>query len=459
MSGVPDDKEWVDVDELIAFYESWGLQGADKRVYLELRKANDSLLKKCDLARREAWDGIDRLGPDAGGITPALGGRIVDMVRAGLDEGLAIVMLESIYIRNRRYGELFGICEDILGFEGHARDLMQGSTLVESTIHQLVRHLAGGQESPQDLGRLADRCANILSRRARALGIDIAEHKEESNPLYRIDLIAMDICARRHIEPPQKIAGLLRGYSRTCAFLGLTPDKISPLAQKRTDLAYHASIAMHLRGSAPRHTRPRPNPFDILELMLHAMELRGLDLRDGRYDGWRDGLCHKKFTQTLFEMRLHLHLLAVDDNPELEPPIDNGKQADLRVGDLHIEAFAPREASSTAYGHMLFTDPHGSLVNKICGKEQACSFGQRRSIIVVEDPHDYAGDEGFLKELAEGIGERPQVGGVLLARDCGIKYACAFVKNPRAISEIPPEVEEMVVRALGAPFVRQDASP
>lgn len=454
MSGVTDDRGWVDVDEAIALYKSRGLRGDDQRVYLELKRVDNDFCKKYNAAMREAWDRVDRLDPGAdggSGITPALGGRIVDMIQEGLDDALALVMLDRVYLQNGLYAEYLDVCGDILKFKGHARDVMVGSTLVEYAVHQLVSHLSAAQASAQERDGLAAKCAELLKGRARMLGMDMFEHGDESDPLYRADLIAMDICARRSFEPPGEIAGLLQGYPRLCAFLGLAPDGISPLVEKRADIAYYASVAINVRRATPFHERPRAGPLDELEWLLGAMKNRGLDARDGRYDSWRSGMCGEELLQRLLEMRLYLHFLPVDRNLELEPAIDNGKKADLRVRHLYIEAFAPHEAARTAFGHIVPKDYPDGQARKVLRKKQIDSFGDRLSMIVMEDPRSCVDDGAFHRRLACMIRPHTQLGGVLIARDTGGRYACRLVRNPGAAHEITPGVEQTVTRALETP--------
>jgi len=159
------------------------------------------------------------------------------------------------------------------------------------------------QGSAQERDELAARCVRLLEGRARMLGMDMSTHGEEYSPVYRADLVVMDVLAHRHFEPPGKIASLLEGYPRTRGFLGLAPDKISSLVREKADFAYYASIAMHVEGSKPFHEIPRAGPLDRLESMLQAMEGIGLDAHDGRYDGWRKGLCKKEFNQRLLYPR------------------------------------------------------------------------------------------------------------------------------------------------------------
>lgn len=446
----------MEVDDLIALLESRGLQGHDRWVYLQLRRACDGFHKDYDRAMQDARDKIGSLNLDIGNgntVTPMLRAYIVDMIKMGLNDGLAMAILDRVYIQRGMYDEFFAICDDILAFEGEARGRMMGSFLVEYMINRVVHRLSGNQEGPQEIGRLAGRCVGLLRRRADVLGIDVPEHRGESNPLYRASLVSMDVHARRGLESPQSIARLLRDYPALCGFLGLSDDKIPPLVQKAADIAYHASIAIHIRQSAPRHTRPRPGPLDCLESLLRALEARGIRTGDPRYSEWRSGMLGKKLAQYLFEMRLYLHFLQACDSPELEPPIDNGKFADLRIGDLYIEAFAPHDAIDTAYGHIRFADSRRSLVSKIFGKKQICSFGNRRAVIVVEDPHDYVDDTAFQGMLARRIPARPQLAAIFVIRDVGDCYRCAVVRNPEAALGITPQAEQMVMRALGTPYM------
>ena len=454
-SEAPGPEGEMDVDDLIAWLESRHLRGHEREAYLQMRKACEEFGRDCSRAMDRARDEIGRVNMNiehGGSVSPEFRAHIVDMIRAGLEDGLALAILDRAYLQNGLHGEFFGVCEDILKFDGHARDVMMGSVLVEFSIHQLVHRLATGQGDPQKHGELAGRCISLLEKRAGMLGIDISAHKGESNPLYRADLIAMDVYARRHFEHPDKIARILQEYPRLCEFLCLTPDKISSLVRKRKDLAYHASIAVHVKESTPSHERPRPGPLDMLESLLLAMESHGLNARDCVYGSWRSGICDMKLVQCHLEMRLYVHFLPVDRDIELEPPIDDGKLADLKVRGLYVEAFAPHEYTSTAFGHMRLMDAPAGLIQKICEKSQIDSFGRRPSIIVLEDPHNYVNDTAFHEMLARKIRPHAQLGGVLIARDVGTHYRCKLVKNPGAVSGITPEMERMVTQALGTPY-------
>lgn len=452
----------VRVDDMEALLGSAGLQGRDRQVYLQLRKICDGFYRDYGRAMLEAWDRIDSMdmGASGGGaVTPGLRAHIVDMIKMGLDDGLAAAILDRVYLQRGEYGELCGVCRDILAFEGYAGDRMVGSTLPECVINQMISRLSAEQGDPRVREELAGKCAALLRRRAAALGIGVPEHKEEFNPLYRASLVAMDVYARRALEPPQKIATLLRGYPLLWRFLELSDGKAATLAQKAADLTYHASIAIHIRQSAPRHLRPRAGLLDYLESLLRAMESRGIDAGDPGYAGWRDGMRGKKLVQYSFEMRLYLHLLSAFENLKLEPPIDNGKHADFKVRDLYIEAFAPHDAAHTAFGNMRFANPRQALARKIRDKKQVCSFGSRRAVIIVDDPHDYVDDPAFQEVLARRIAARPQLAAVFVARDIGDLYRCAIVRNPEAALEITPETEQMVTRALGTPYMRGPKPP
>jgi len=444
-------------DEMLACIEAGGLRDHDLGAYLQLRKICDYFHKDYNDAMMEVWDRMDCLSHEIGSdgkITPALRAYIVDMVKTGLDENLALSALDSIYIQNGMHEELLGACHEILEFGGFARDMVTGSVLVESAIHRLVYALSTDREDPKKLDKLAKKCGDLLKRRACALGIDVSMHHGESDPLYRTDLISMDVIARRGFKPTQRIACLLREYSGTSRFLGLTGDKISSLVRDRTDLAYHASTAIHERESVPLHESPRPTTLDELESLLLAMERRGLDACDARYDSWRKDMCRKKLAQCVLEMRLYLHFLPADEDLELEPDIDDNKKADLRVKDLYVEAFAPHEATHTAFGHMLLANSSEGLARKICGKSQIGSFGSRRSIMVLKDPHNYVADTEFQEMLACRIRPHTQLGGVLVARDTGTRYTCTLVKNAAAASRITGETEQMVREALESPYVQ-----
>lgn len=443
----------MDADDMIALLESRHLHGDEQKAYLQIRRACEEFGTDCARAMDRARDKIGRTGLNTGGASPELRAYIVDMIKRGLEDVLALDILDRVYLQNGLYDECLDICDDILRFDGYARDIMVGSTLVECSVHRLVSLLPTEQASQQKRVKLAARCTRVLEGRARMLGMDMFEHGEESDPLYRADLIAMDIYSRRHFEAPGEIARLFQGYPRLCEFLGHDPDKMLSRAQKKTYLAYYASVAINVRRSTPFHGIPRAGPLDELESLLEAMERRGLDSRDGRYGAWRSGICGMELLQRSLEMRLYLHFLAVDDNPELEPHIDNGKRADLRVGDLYIEAFAPHEASRTAFGHMLRKSGPGDMVDKLGKKSQIDSFGHRHSMIIMEDPHDYARDGWFLERLTRMISRHAQLGGVLVAMDAKSHYTCRLVRNPSAGREITPGMERMVMRALETPYM------
>jgi len=445
----------MNVDDLIAWLESRHLRGHEREAYLQMRKASEEFGRDCSKAMDRARDKIGRVSMDmgrGGSPSPEFRAYIVDMIRAGLEDGLALAILDRVYLQNGMYEELFGVCDDILKFRGYPKDMMMGSRLVESAMHRLVCRLLAWKGSEQERDGLVTRCVGLLEGRARMLGIDISGHGEESSLLYRADLIAMDVLARRHFEPPSEIMRFLECYPRLCVFLRLTPDKVSSLVQKKADLVYYASIAIHERGSAPFHEIPRANPIDGLELLLQAMESRGPDIRDARYDSWRGGLCGKEFLQRILEMRLYLHFLAVDRDVELEPRIGGCKRADLRALGMYVEAFAPHEATRTAFGHIVLKNYPDDLVRKIRKKHQIDAFGGRRSMIVVEDPHSYVDDKEFQKRLVHMIRQHGQLGGVLIARDVGTHYRCKLVKNPGAVSGITPSEERTIMQALGTPY-------
>lgn len=439
-------------DDTDVLNKSRHLRGQELESYLQLRGTCEEFDRDCDAAKSRALDRMGRVSLDAnGGVSPGLRARIVDMIKAGLDDDLALTILDIVYLQNGLYGEYLGVCGAILEFEGHSRDLAVGSALVELAIHQLVDRLSAAQASRQERDALAGKCAKLLEGRARMLGMGIFAHDKEYDPLYRADLAAMDIYARRRPEPPGEIAHLLRGYSELRGFLGLALDRIPPV-QKETDLAYYASVAINIKRETPFHGRQKAGPLDELESLLKSMKLRGLDARNGMYNAWRAGMCGKELLQRLLEMRLYLHLMPEDRDIELEPGIDGGKKADLRVHGLYIEAFAPHEAARTAFGRIVSKGYPGDIVGKILRKDQIDAFGDRHSMIIMEDPHNYVSDAGFQGRLADKIRPHAQLGGVMIARDAGANYECAFVKNATAASEITPEIEQAVTKALETPY-------
>ncbi len=425
----------------------------DKVILTKLQHICDEVRSSHDGDPTDAWQSIDSLNLYIGGknrVTSALRAGIVDMIRTGhANDGIAMAIIDRVYMQRDEYGEIYEVCNDLLNLEGDDRQTVMRGILVEYLINRTTYRIINGEDPKAHKG-LAPGLLGLLKRRADMLGLDIDMRHGEDDEFYRISEISRNIFARRQLEPTETIEPWLKAsYPRMYEFLALCPEKITELVKRRVDLVYYASMALEL----PKLAGSRPNALDGLESMIAFMWAHNMPIHDSaKYASWRGGLREWKFLQYAFEMRLYVHLCAVTGEIELEPAIDDGRRADLRVHDCYIEAYAPRDVVAMEFGHIFPTNSRRGLLRKALSKSQIRHFGTRQSLLIVEDPHNYVTDDKFQGELAKRIRGNRRLGGVLVARDLGRHYRCALVRNPEATSPIQPTIEEMVMRALGTPY-------
>ena len=421
----------------------------DKVILAKLRHICDEFRNNHDDDLTDAWQSIDSLKLDIGPknrVTSALRAGITDMIRKGhANDGIAMAIIDKVYIKRKEYGEVYEICNDLLSIAQDGKRATREGILIEYMVNRAVNRIVTNP-NPKAHSSLAPKLIGLLERRAGMLGMDMDMRHDEANEFQRALEISRDIYARQRLEPAATLDPWLKAhYRRTYAFLGLSPEKIAGMVKKRVDLAYYASMARE----SPQLEDSAPNTLDCLESMIGLMESRGMPVHNrGQYAPWRGGLCHRKFLQYAFEMRLYVHFSTVTKEIGLEPAIEDGKFADLRVCDCYIEAYAPRDVAAIGLEHMFHTNSRSGLLRKLFTKDQIGHFGARESLLIVEDPRNYVADMGFLAELAERIKRSKRVGGVLIAKDMGRHYKCALVKSPVATPPILPATEEMVIGAL-----------
>ena len=425
----------------------------DKVILTKLQHICDEFRNSHDDDPTDAWQSIDSLNLGIGGknrVTSALRAGIVDMIRTGrANDGLAMAIINRVYIQRSKYDEIYEICNDLLNRGRKDKRAMMQSILVECLINRTVDRIVKGEhlKTHKDL---APKLLELLKRKANALELDIDMRHDEANEFQNILKISRNIFARQQLEPAETLDPWLKArYPLMYEFLGLCPEKIAELVKRRVDLVYYASMA----HESPKLTGSPPNALDGLESMIGFMESRSMPIHDvGKYASWRGGLREWKFLQYAFEMRLYVHFYAINEKTELEPAIEGRRRADLRVHDCYIEAYAPRDVVAIEFGHILPINSRRGLLYKALSKSQIRHFGERQSLLIVEDPHNYVTDDKFQGELARRIKRSKRLGGVLVAKDLGRHYQCALVKSPAATSPILPATEEMVIRALETPY-------
>ena len=425
----------------------------DKVVLAELRRICDEFRNSHDDDLTAAWESLDspkfRIS-DKNSVASALRAGIMDMIRAGhAKEGLAMAILDRVYMQNYRYDEVYEVCNDLLNIDGDAKHAISRGILIEYLINRTVDRIVTGKK-PEAHKSLAPKFLDLLKKRADELEMDIDMRHGETDKFQRILGISRNIYARRELESAEMLDTWLKAcYPRMYAFLGLYPKKTAELVKKRVDLAYYASMA----HESPKFAGTPLNALEGIESMIRCMNAHHMPIHDTRrYSSWRRNMGNWMFLQYAFEMRLYVHFCAVGEKAELEPGIEDGKRADLRVGNCYIEAYAPRDMAVIEFGHIFYTNSRRGLLRKALAKSQIEHFGARQSLLIVEDPHNYVTDKDFQAKLTKKIRRNKKLGGVLVAKDMGQHYQCALVKNPKATSPIRPAIEEMVMRALGTPY-------
>ncbi len=425
----------------------------DKVILAKLRHICDEFRNSHDNDLTDAWQSIDSLNLGIGPknrVTSALRAGITDMIRKGhANDGIAMAIIDKVYMKRKEYGEVYEICNDLLSIGQDGKRATREGILIEYMVNRAVNRIVTSP-NPKAHSSLAPKLIGLLERRAGMLGVDVDMRHDEDDGFQRALEISRDIYARQRLEPAATLDPWLRAHYRLAyAFLGLSPKKIANMVKKRADLAYYASMARE----SPQLEDSAPNTLDGLESMIRFMEARGMPVYDtGQYAPWRGGLCHRKFLQYAFEMRLYVHFSTVTKEIELEPAIEDGKFADLRVCDCYIEAYAPRDVAAIGFEHIFHTNSRSGLLRKLFTKDQIGHFGDRQSLVIVEDPYNYVADKDFQAKLTKKIKTSKKLGGVLVAKDMGRHYECALVKSLAVASPIQPATEEMVIRALGMPY-------
>ena len=425
----------------------------DKAILADLQSICDKFRNSHDDDPTDAWESIDSLNLDIGGknrVTSTLRAGIVDLIRTGhANDGLAMAILDKVYMQRYEYCEIYEVCNDLLNLEGNDRRAMMQGILVEYLINRTVYRIINSM-NPETHKSLAPKFLDLLKKRADELKMNIDMRNEETDKFQRVLGISRNVYARRKLGSAITLDTWLKAcYPRMYAFLGLSPKKTTELVKKRVDLVYYASMARE----SLRLAGPPLNALDGVESMIRFMNARNMPIHDtGRYATWRRDMRKWMFLQYAFEMRLYVHLCAINEEAELEPAIDGGRRTDLRVHDCYIEAYAPRDVVAMEFGHILPINSRSNLLRKTFSKRQIRHFGARQSLLIVEDPHNYVTDDKFQGKLAKRIRGNRRLSGVLVAKDMGQHYQCALVKNPKATSPIQPTIEEMVMRALGTPY-------
>ena len=425
------------VDECLAHHQSLDLRGNDKKIYMALRRVCDPYIEEYQDHLLETGTKLElvlqEINLDAS-PTVALRKRIVGMIRYGyVDEGMLLQILLHVYVNRGLYDELLDVCEDVLNFKGDDRNRLLSSTLVESAIHQIVYRLAE-TDSLDANAPLASRCLHMLERRARTLRLNIDMRTDETDQFRKVSLIALDVVHRRSFEPARTLAPWIRKkYPYLSKTLNLNREKISSMIRKKAPLLYVASILLRLEKDKLVVPKSAFRTFDELEHMLQLVLLDNVKTDNTeRYNEWKVDTCNKKLYQSLFEMRLYLHLRNIAARVELEPPIDDPKCADLKVRDIYIEAYSPHDVLPTAFGHVPPANPYDDLIYRIFNKDQIEYFGARKSLLAVEDPGNYVNDATFQEKLSKELMLCPQLGGVLVVQNRGSCNVVSFVRNPDA---------------------------
>lgn len=377
---------------------------------------------------------------------------IVDMARfgSGVDDGLILRVILVMYVEPGMYREACAVCEEIVGFEGEDKARMAGSTLVESVMDSLLIRLSESYDPGRD-GGLAQKCVDLLATRAKDLGT--IRPMGQGTLLHKASRLVSNMRARRRLRTAGEIGAWIGGkYRLSCDFLGLDDRKVRDILETNADLVENASIRMQCDEMARARRLPpvTGGVLDELERLIPLMRKNGIDTGRGSRQ-WKGDMRGTALWRALSEARIYMRLRLAGRSVKARPGIEDGEKTDLLVDGCQVEVFSPEDGTLLLSRQWLDEGMIAELAaEEIRKRPQLESAGGRAAVMVMDCPHSVLDSPKLRGKLDAAMGERPQLGGVLLIMFRGDHYASRFAKNPKAARPVPDATVDMIAGALGA---------
>ena len=404
---------------------------------------------------------------------------VVNMARFGsmADDWMVKVFIEEMYLERGMYEGVIGICERILGFEGHDERRMMASTLVEDTINALLGRLdrcgeggyvemmvaSGMPISPECasgeyLEGLKEKCLELLEARARGLGLGILPDKKENSLQRRASDYALRISARRKIRSAEEIAGYVRErYPRSHAFLGLGDRRVAGrMAGRQAPLAESMSVQMEVDDIARiQNAEARlGNALEVLEPMLRFVEDKGVEIGAKTLKKWKSGMLGDQLWEYLFEMEVFLRLVGAGASVRADVRIPKGgggeAEVDLEVDGCLVEVYAPRDTEIRVDGHATHVESPGrAMVDYVLKKRQMAHVGERQAAVIVNCPAgEFSNIEVARARMEARLATATRPGAVFYVRDGSDPGVAACLVNSGAAAPIPDGTIQRITEAL-----------
>lgn len=400
---------------------------------------------------------------------------IVNMARFAsvMDDRVIRAIVEELYVRRGHHGRVCDICSDMLEFRGLDRRRMASSTLVEDLLGAVLarmQHARARVPSPAahggdsvllpDLGaslrdRELDRCAAILGRRARSLGLAVPPAPTGGNALSWAMALALGIAARRQPYSPTELAEHAKLYHpRSHGFLRLGhPSALSRLADPGSRLAQNILLAMTSErlarsGGALRFGQ---DALGLLDVLLECVDRSGFVGGSAVTKKWRAGIRGSRLWESLLDMEIRLRLWVVASPMGLDPGRGG---AVLGLDGCRVETRSCMDDMPPAHGGATQDgDPASRVASDMLGQSRLAGVGM--AVTIVDCPAELFPDLGMLAARLERLlssGGHP--GALYLVRRDGGRYAHKFLKNPNSPTGISGAAKSLIERSLGLDIVK-----
>lgn len=404
---------------------------------------------------------------------------VVNMARFGslADDWMIKVFVEELYLERGLYEGVIGICERILGFEGHDRHRMMASTLVEDVLNALVGHLercgeggyvemmaaSGMPMSPECANKeyvegLKKKCLELLEARAESLGLGILPDKKENSLQRRASDYALRISARRKIRSAGEIAGYIRErYPESHAFLGLGDGRVARrIAEKQVPLAENISTQMEVDDIAKiRNVETRAgNALEALEPMLRFKKGNSVDIKPKTLKKWKSGMLGDQLWECLFEMEVFLRLVGAGASVRADvkiPKAGGGNaEVDLEADGCLVEIYSPRDTEIRVVAHATHVESPGmAMVDYVTRKPQMRHVGGRPTAVVVCCPAgEFANIEVVRARMEGRLATATQPGAVFYVKDGSDPTVAECLVNGNAAAAVPEATIRTMMDAL-----------
>lgn len=324
--------------------------------------------------------------------------------------------------------------------------------------------MAGGCRSPPPRCKegayregLKLRCLRLLVRRTRSLGLRTRPDKKENNLLRKASDFALDVRTRRQVRRPGEIAAHVKSrYRESHEFLEMgSPGKVEEMVMSQAPLAMSVSSQMNsldIANACGVECSARC-VLDLLEPMLRFRKGKGLEIRKGVLNKWRNGMRGDQMREFIFEMDLYLRFarIGADVEADVRPGgKKGGGEVDLRVSGCLVEAYSPLDKEIFVHGHVsTIANPGERLMDSVAEKRQVKRAGQGKIVVVVDcSEGDYVNVAVLRTKVKLLLRAERQPGAAFFVHNDGKSQHVECLVNSKSVAKIPKQTIWEIKRAL-----------